>query len=78
MLATRLVPLDVGFLAWSFSQICNVFLIELLMLLPFLFAAGAIGVVLMDRPNRIGGHYAANLFGSGLGAVARSAVRAGG
>ena len=34
-----------------------------------LLAGSAVGVALMDRPERIGGHYAANLIGSGAGAA---------
>ena len=68
--AVQLVPIDVQFLAWDLSQAGRILVIELLMLLPFLFAAGAVCVALMDRPERISGHYAASLIGSGVGAVA--------
>ena len=68
--AWRYVPLDVPFLAWSLSEVPNIVAIELLMLLPFLLAAAGIGVILMDRPDRLSGHYAANLIGSGLGGLA--------
>jgi len=44
------------------------------MFVPFLLAGAAIGLVLMDRPGRIGGHYAANLAGSGIGAVTAVAL----
>jgi len=65
----RAVPLDVKFLAWDPVQYVNVGLVELLMLVPFLLAGSVVGIALMDRPDRVGGHYAANLIGSGLGAV---------
>ncbi len=68
--ASRLVPLDVQFLAWHLGQIGYVILLEAILLVPFLFAATALCVALMDVPERIGGHYAANLIGSGLGALA--------
>jgi hypothetical protein len=64
------VPLDVQFLLWDFGQIGHVLVIELVLFVPFLLAAGVIGLALMDRPERIGGHYAANLIGSGMGGVA--------
>ena len=64
------VSVDVAFLAWSLSQVPNVIALELLMLVPFLLAAGVIGIVLMDKPDRLSGHYAANLLGSGLGGAA--------
>ena len=64
------VPLDIHYLAWSLrAEWLHILEIELLMLLPFLLAGGFLGLVLMDRSERIHGHYAANLIGSGAGAV---------
>jgi hypothetical protein len=68
--AVQRVPLDVQFLAWSPSQAGNIMLVQFLLFVPFLLAGGFVGVALMDRPERIAGHYAANLAGSGAGAVA--------
>ena len=68
-LAAACVPLDVRYLAWDFSQIGNIVAIELLMFVPLFLAGVVVGVVLLDAPQRISGHYAANLVGSGLGAV---------
>jgi hypothetical protein len=67
--AARRVRLDVQFLAWDLSELGGVLLLELILLVPFFFAAAVVGAALMDRPHRIGGHYAANLAGSGLGAI---------
>jgi len=67
--AARLVPLDVQFLAWDLSQLGHAAVLELLMFVPFLLAGATVGVILTDRPERISGHYAANLIGSGAGAV---------
>ncbi len=67
--ASQVIPLDVAFLAWSLSQAGNVLALEVAMLLPFLFAGGFVGLALMDVPEKIGGHYAANLVGSGVGSV---------
>lgn len=68
--ASRHVPLNVRFLAWDFlGQAANVLAVELLMLIPFFLAGLFVGVTLMDRPERVSGHYAANLIGSGAGAV---------
>ncbi len=67
------VPLNVNFLAWSLfkpdGESPHVLLIELLMLLPFAIAGAFIGIVLMDSPKRLNGHYAADLFGSGVGGI---------
>ena len=67
--ASGQVSLDVEFLAWDLSRLGDVALLELVMFVPFFLSAGVLGVALMDRPDRIGGHYAANLIGSGVGAV---------
>ena len=67
--AVRAVPLDVHFLAWSLGEAAGVLLVELCLFVPFLLAGTAIGVALMDLPDRLGGHYAANLIGSGVGAL---------
>jgi len=72
--AARLVTLDAEMLAWDARQWGGALLLELVLLVPFLLAAGAIGAVLTDRPRRLGGHYAANLLGSGLGALAAVAL----
>jgi len=69
-LTARQVPLNVQFLAWDLSQVGNVVLLELCMFVPFFLAGGFVCVALMDKPQRISGHYAASLIGSGLGAVA--------
>jgi hypothetical protein len=69
-LAVRVVPLNVQYLPWNISaEMVNVLLLELLLCVPFLFAGASIGTVLLDLPERVGGHYAWNLIGSGLGAV---------
>jgi len=68
-LGAACVPLDVRSLAWDLSQAGNVVLLELLMLAPLFLAGAVIGVALLDSPRYVSGHYAANLVGSGLGAV---------
>ncbi len=68
--AVQRIPLDVYYLAWNLrAEWLHILEIELLMLLPFLLCGGFVGLVLMDHPDRIHGHYAANLVGSGLGAL---------
>ena len=74
LLAAEAVPLNVLYLAWDTSQLSLVVLVELAMFVPFFLAAGLIGVALMDRPRRLSGHYAANLVGSGVGALAAVAA----
>ena len=72
----RQVPLRVESLAWDLdhkaqglSALGNVAILEVSLFVPFFLAAGVIGVVLTDVPGRVSGHYAANLLGSGAGAV---------
>ena len=69
LLAADAVPLQVQAIAWDLGQLWWVLLVELAMLVPFFFAASAVGVVMMDRPGRVAGHYAANLVGSGAGGL---------
>ncbi len=69
VLIAHTVPLDVHFLAWDLRQLVNVLVLELVMLVPFFFAGSFVGLVLMDAPGRVSGHYAANLVGSGIGAI---------
>jgi len=68
--AAQWIPLDVPFLAWDPGQAGGILALELVLFWPFLLAGATVGVVLMDRSERLGGHYAANLIGSGLGGVA--------
>jgi len=68
--AARAVPLDVQYLSWDLGQAVQVGVLEVFLFVPFLFGGAVIGLALMDEPKRIAGHYAANLVGSGLGAVA--------
>ncbi|HAU37107.1 MAG TPA: hypothetical protein DCX07_05260 [Phycisphaerales bacterium] len=63
------VPLNMRRLAWDFSQFWNAAMLQLLLFAPFFLAASAIGIALMDRPQRVTGHYVANLVGSGIGAL---------
>jgi len=68
--ACQHVELDVAFLPWDLWQGLYVLLLELAMLVPFLLAGAVLGIALLDEPSRIAGHYAANLAGSGAGALA--------
>lgn len=67
--AAQHVPLNVHSLAWDLWQFVNVLVLALVLFVPFFLAGAVVGIALMDKPGRIGGHYAANLVGSGLGAV---------
>jgi hypothetical protein len=68
--AVQLIPLDIHFLAWSIeAEWLHILEVQLLMLLPFLLMGGFLGLVLMEQPQLIPGHYAANLAGSGAGAL---------
>jgi len=70
LLAAERVGLDVRMLAWDVRELALVLLVELVMFAPFFLAACAIGVSLMDRPERLAGHYAVNLLGAGVGGLA--------
>jgi hypothetical protein len=70
----RSVPLELEFLAWDLPQLRNLLLLELLLFVPFFLGAAVIGVALLDRPERITGHYVANLVGSGVGAIGAVAM----
>lgn len=68
--AVRKVPLDMYQLAWNLTgEWFHILIIEIILLIPFTFAGGLVGLALMDRREYIGGHYAANLTGSGAGAL---------
>ncbi|MBN2452412.1 MAG: hypothetical protein JXR77_18645 [Lentisphaeria bacterium] len=65
----RQVPLDLAALAWTPSRAWGILLLEAILAVPFLCASVALGGALLDRPARVGAHYAANLVGAGIGAA---------
>jgi len=68
--AGRLVPLNPYFLAWRPGrELLHVLALELIMFVPFFLGGCLVGIALAERPERIRGHYAASLFGSGAGAA---------
>ena len=68
--AAGAVPLNVQFLSWDLGEVGHVLALEAVLLVPFFWGAGVVGLALMDRPERLPGHYAANLAGSGAGGLA--------
>ncbi len=73
--AAECVPLNVQAFTRDFlGQAGNFILIELIFAAPMFLAGAAVGVALMDEPERIPGHYAANLLGSGAGACGAVAL----
>jgi spermidine synthase len=62
------VPLDVPSLAWQPQGLWWALALELVLSVPFLCAGLLTGMALTDQPQRLAGHYAATLAGSGLGA----------
>ena len=71
----ELVPLNVQFFTRDWlAQAGNLALIELAFAGAMFLAGAAVGVALMDDPSRVAGHYAANLVGSGLGALGAVAL----
>jgi len=67
--ASQAVEVNVRLLAWSPGAFLGVAAVEGLTLVPFFFAGACIGIALSDTPGNVPGHYAANLFGSGAGAL---------
>lgn len=68
--AAHVLPVNVQFLAWDPGQAAWILVLELVLAVPFFAAALVVGIALTDRPERVGGHYAANLVASGVGSVA--------
>jgi len=63
------VPFNVLELGWNRRQYLYLLENYLLYLVPFFFGACAIGLALAEKGARIGSRYAANLLGTGLGAI---------
>jgi hypothetical protein len=68
--AAEALPLDARYVLYSGRQAALMLLYHLLLLVPFLFAATAIGLALMHFRGRVHLVYAANLAGSGAGSAA--------
>lgn len=64
------IPFNPSEIFWSPQQLPLLFLLYLLLAIPFFFAASAIGLALYRYPERISGIYAADLTGAGLGSLA--------
>jgi hypothetical protein len=66
----QLVPVEARFApALFWSQLTDWLVFWALLTVPFLIGASVIGLSLMTAGQRVGGVYAANLLGSGLGAL---------
>jgi hypothetical protein len=72
-LAGRL-PVNMLELAWDGRQALLLSVLYLLLMLPFLFAATAIGLALMTAENRVGAVYRSDLLGAAAGAVGAVAL----
>jgi len=57
-------------MVWQPANIWTLGALELAWALPFLFGGMVVGLALEDAPERVPGHYAASLLGSGLGGIA--------
>lgn len=72
-LSCFLIAQHIGFNAeqmlWDYTQAVRLFGTYMLLMLPFLFAANAIGASLMLFGDRVGKLYAADLLGAGIGSV---------
>ena len=68
LLAQRL-PFNALEILWEPRQLLYLTALYLLLFVPFLAGANAIGLAFLVMPARIGGVYAVNLIGSGLGSL---------
>lgn len=68
-LVAQQVPFNAEEVLWDMRQPLWLFVIYLLFMLPFLFAATAIGLALMCFGKQISQLYAADLLGAGIGSV---------
>lgn len=67
-LAQRL-PFNAAEVFWAPSQVVYLFILYILLALPFFFAATAIGLALYQFRTQVSGIYAADLLGAGLGSL---------
>ncbi|NLW50565.1 MAG: hypothetical protein GXY85_06930 [Candidatus Brocadiaceae bacterium] len=67
--AAQALPLDARYVLYSGRQAAWLLLYHLLLLVPFLFGATAIGLALSHRAGRPHALYGANLLGSGAGVL---------
>lgn len=65
-----LIPLNMMHLAWNFGQIGYLLLQYIALFVPFFFGACCLGTAFIAKASYISRLYAANMIGSGLGAVA--------
>ena len=63
------IPFNPLELLWERSQLFWLFMLYLLLALPFFFAANAIGLAFIRYKSDISGLYGADLFGAGLGSL---------
>ena len=63
------IPFNPLELLWERSQLLWLFVLYLLLALPFFFAANAIGLAFIRYKTDISGLYGADLFGAGLGSL---------
>ncbi len=69
-IAGRALSFDVHELGWNpVEQLPRALLLEGILFMPFFLAGCLVGLALMEEEGRTGGHYAANLAGSGIGAL---------
>ena len=64
------IPFNAEEILWDWRQLIWLSLMYLLLMLPFFFAANAIGLTMIARGRRIPWIYAADLTGAGVGSVA--------
>lgn len=64
------IPFNPAEIFWAPQQLPFLFLLYLLLAIPFFFAASAIGLALFRYREQISGIYAADLTGAGLGSLA--------
>jgi len=68
-LAAEAIPIDIQYLFYSKKQLLMLTLYNLLLFVPFFFAALFIGLMLIYFKGEVGTVYGVNLFGTGAGGV---------
>ncbi|PCJ46372.1 MAG: hypothetical protein COA99_02825 [Moraxellaceae bacterium] len=67
---SQLIPFNTQEIIWGYEQWWSLLLIELLLMLPFFFAASGIALTICYFKSNISNVYSADLVGSGFGAFA--------
>ena len=68
-LVAQQIPFNAEEILWDWQQSGRIFIVYLLLMLPFFFVANAIGLTMMAMGNNIARIYAADMLGAGIGSM---------